>query len=281
MNFGLWTAYGALNSKPVFEAFKKGVLKLGHSFTENKHGDIDVIWSILWKGRMLSNKKIYEYAKTNNKPIIVLEVGGLHRGHTWKLGLNGINRDAYFGKLGNDNTRAKKLNLNLKEWTTSGQNVLIACQHKLSGQWEYENQYIDYLNTTIKNIRKTTDRPIIIRPHPRYRLTNEVSINYKNVLVQQPLKIKNTYDDYDFTLKNIFALFNYSSNPGIHAALQGIPVFVSKTSLAWDVSNKNINQLNNLIYPERNQWLNDLAYTEWTTEEISTGFPILRLTDIM
>ena len=73
MKFGLWTAYGALNSKSVFEAFAKGASKLGHNVVVNEEADIEVIWSILWHGRMARNKLIWDRNRKENKPIIVLE----------------------------------------------------------------------------------------------------------------------------------------------------------------------------------------------------------------
>ena len=60
--------------------------------------------------------------------------------------------------------------------------------------------------------------------------------------------------------------------------LEGIPVFVGPCSLAYDVGNTDLSKINNPSKPDRQQWLNDLAYTEWTTKEISEGKPLLRLT---
>lgn len=280
MKFGLWTAYGALNSKPVFEAFEAGLKKLGHSVVYNNHGDIDVIWSVLWRGRMSGNKPIWESAKKINRPIIVLEVGALHRGKTWKVGINGVNRDAYFGPTGNDKTRANNLQLTLHPWSTKGETILIACQHRDSGQWNGKD-YDKWLADTVESIKNHTHKQILLRPHPRYLATQYRFTNDKQVRLQIPKKIKSTYDDFDFNLENICAVFNYSSNPGVKAAMQGIPVFVSPSSLAWDVSNKDVRNLNNLQFPERQQWINDLAYTEWFIDEIASGEPILRLTDFL
>jgi hypothetical protein len=95
MKFSLWTNYGALNSKPVFDAFRQGCRSLGVACVDNSNdADVDVIWSVLFSGRMAGNKDIWERNAANSKPTIVLEVGGIQRNTTWKVGLNGINRDA-------------------------------------------------------------------------------------------------------------------------------------------------------------------------------------------
>ena len=86
-------------------------------------------------------------------------------------------------------------------------------------------------------------------------------------------------DDTDFkeTLKHTWAVINYSSNPAMVAVFNGIPVFVSEQSLCYDVGNISLNKINNPVMPDRNNWANKLAYTEWTTEEIKQGLPWARI----
>ena len=60
--------------------------------------------------------------------------------------------------------------------------------------------------------------------------------------------------------------------------IQGIPVFVGPDSLAFDVGCTNLASINGPVMPDRTQWLNDIAYTEWTLEEIEQGIPLKRLT---
>ena len=169
MKFSLWTDNGALNSKPVFDAFATGANLLGHTVSYNDlHADVDVIWSVLWHGRMSPNKAVWEKAKKENRQVIVLEVGGINRGTTWKVGLNGINRDAYFGRLHNNSSRADALGLLLKPWTINQDGpIIIACQHNKSHQWRNQKTVQTWLFETIDTIRQHTDRKIIIRPHPR------------------------------------------------------------------------------------------------------------------
>jgi len=275
MKFGLWTAYGALNSKPVFEAFSIGLQKLGHTFVENQTADVDVIWSVLWNGRMHKNKAIWDTAMDSQKTIIVLEVGGLKRGYTWRLGLNGVNNAGYFGEKGNDSTRRKKLGIELTEWKNNDGPILIASQHNKSGQWKNDRQMYNWLSDTISQIQTLTDKQIILRPHPRCNIAN--NFENKNIVIQRPKKIIQSYDDYDLTFSNIHCVINWSSNPGIQAAISGIPVFVGPYSLAYEVSNKNLDTILNPFKPDRTQWINDLVYTEWTTSEIASGYPLSRL----
>jgi hypothetical protein len=95
MKFRLYREYGALNSVSVFDAFEQGIRSLGHQITKGDDG-IPVIWSVLWQGRMLGNQQIYLNALAKNKPIVIIEVGNLKRGTTWRISLNNINNLGIF-----------------------------------------------------------------------------------------------------------------------------------------------------------------------------------------
>jgi len=277
MKFSLWTQYGALNSKPVFDAFAHSCIKAGHSVVYNDYNaDVNVIWSVLLNGRMAQNKHIWE----QKKPTIVLEVGGIQRGTTWKVGLNGINRDAYFGEQNNDRSRADHLGLVCKPWRSNGDFILICGQHDKSLQWQHMPRMSNWLLDTVKTIQKHTDRPIVFRPHPRCPLP-DIEKEFKNVYRQVPNKLAGTYDDFDMKFDNIHTTVSYSSNPGVHSIINGVPAFVGTSSLAYEVGN-NIDFLHNIdtpLMPDRTQWLNDYAHTEYTVEEISQGIPLNHLTD--
>jgi len=280
MKFSLFTDYGALNSKPVFDSFATSLHNSGHTVSFNEWDcDVAVIWSVLWFGRMAGNQKVWEHFQAINKPVIALEVGGINRGVTWKVGLNGINRDAYFGDSGNNNARSNALGLLLKPWRTDGEYILICGQHDKSLQWQGMPSMSNWLMQTISEVRKHTDRPIIFRPHPRRPLPH-IEKEFKNVYRQDPQHVKNTYDDFDMGFNNVWATISYSSNPGIHSIIEGVPAFVSTHSLAYPVGN-DIDFLHDIeqpVMPDRTQWLNDYAHTEWTLDEIAQGLPLKNLT---
>ena len=276
MKFSLWTDYGALNSRPVFDAFANSLVDNGYTVVYNDNtADVDVIWSVLFHGRMARNKAVWE----NKKPTIVLEVGGISRGVTWKVGLNGINRSGYFSEQGNDRHRAAILGLVCKPWRSNGDFILICGQHDKSLQWQHMPRMSNWVMGTIEEVRKHTSRPIVFRPHPRCPLLH-IEKEYKHVYRQDPNKIDNTYDDFDMEFNNVWATISYSSNPGIHSCINGVPAFVSTHSLAYDVANDIdfLHDIENPVMPDRQQWLNDYAHTEYTIEEISQGIPLKNLT---
>ena len=277
MKFNLRRKYGALNSSPVFDAFHTGANALGHDVVVDSNDGIDVIWSVLFNGRMAGNQAIWETCQKEERPCIVLEVGGIKRGTTWKVALNGINRDAYFGPTGHNSDRAKQLGLVVKPWRTEGKYILICGQHDKSLQWQGMPRMSNWFLDTYDQIRKVTDRPILFRPHPRCRLEH-IERGLRHVERQEPHQIKGTYDDFDMGFDNVWATVSWSSNPAIHSVIEGVPAFTGPSSLAFDVALQNLQQIEDPLYCDRTQWLNDYAHTEYTIEEISQGIALKHLT---
>jgi hypothetical protein len=276
MKFKIYNEFGALNSVPVFAALEQGIKNLGHSVV-NRDPDVEVIWSVLWHGRMKSNKMIYDRARHQKKPIMIIEVGNLIRGVTWRLSLDHINGLGRFGNNENlDISRPSKLGINLKPPKQNRQPaILIACQHEHSLQWEGQPCMSEWARLKIQEIRKYTDRPIVVRPHPR----SPFHLSMAGITIQQPTKLPNTYDDYNFNT-DYHCVVNHNSGPPIHAAINGIPVITDESSLAYPVSDL-IENIENPQLGQRDLWLLKLAHTEWTVDEIATGAPLERLINLL
>ena len=274
MRVGIFDQYGALNSAPVFAAIRAGLDQLGikHSSMDSS-ADVAIIWSMLWAGRMRPNQQIWELYRSTGRKVIVAEVGMLKRGLTWKLGINGTGLNAEYGKDLIPN-RSNTLGINVKPWTNSGYNIVIACQRSDSEQWTGQAPTIAWLTETAGKIRQYSNKPIVIRPHPRQRIAN-----IPGCVIESPQPIPGTYDsfDYDKCLNTAWAVVNHNSGPGTQAILNGVPAFVGSSSLASPVANLDLAQIENPLRPDRTQWLEQLAHTEWTIPEIESGLPLQRL----
>ena len=75
MKISCYTKHGPLNSKPVFDAFIKSIKQAGDTveINEDNNCDATIIWSVLWQGRMMHYRPIWENYRNKNKPVIVLE----------------------------------------------------------------------------------------------------------------------------------------------------------------------------------------------------------------
>ena len=272
MRFKIHKTNGALNSAPVFAALEQGIKNTGFSVVDSGQ-DVDVIWSVLWHGRMQANQLIYNQCRAKRKPVMIIEVGNLIRSTTWRISLDHIHGLGIFGNNENlDQARPKTLGVELKPVDDDRNNkILIACQHERSLQWEGQSSMAEWVKQKVAEIRKFTDKSVVVRPHPR----SPVSLNIQGVTVEQPKKILNSYDSFDINYK-YHCVINHNSGPAVQAAISGIPVICDHTSLAFDVSDV-IENIDRPTLPDRTQWFVKLCHTEWTVQEISTGVPIQRL----
>jgi len=280
MRLEVWTEHGPLNSKPIFDAFIKSLHDAGDQVYVNRsaNADVAVIWSVLWRGRMQGYKKIWDEYKAKGKPVIVIEVGGLRRNQSFKIGINGINRDGDFANQEFDDKRWPLFKYTLQPWNPSGELIVICGQHDSSEQWRGMPKMENWIKQQITEIRKYTTRPILVRPHPRNQIQFKEA-DFENVKVRFPKRDHKTYDDTDFraTLERTWAVVNHSSNPAIEAVIRGIPVFVSASSLCHDVGNTELRDINTPAMPKRSNWAHQLAYTEWFKDEIEQGLPWARI----
>lgn len=272
MKFKLYRNNGALNSPPIFNAFEQGVKTLGHEIVENSE-DVAVIWSVLWHGRMAANQQIYNHCIKNNKPVIIIEVGNLKRGTTWRICQDHINGLGVFGNIENlDPLRPQKLGIFLQDLKRRRRDeILIATQHARSLQWEGQPSMEQWVRDTIAKAKKYTGRRIVVRPHPRSLLREK----FVDAVIDLPRKIENTYDDFNIDY-NYHCVINHNSGPAVQAAIDGTPVICDSSSLAFPVSEK-WEKLENPQLPDREDWFLKLTHTEWTVDEISQGLPIKRL----
>ena len=280
MKLEVWTQHGPLNSEPIFRAFIKSLQDGGDDIVLNKESDsqVAVIWSVLWLGRMRNYRNIWQRYRKANKPVIVIEVGGLRRNKSFKIAINGVNRKADFANQVVDEKRWPLFQHTLKPWEPKGDTIILLGQHHASEQWAGMPDMRTWFKMQVDEIRKYTNRPIQIRPHPRNPVGFDIK-KYKDVSLKVPIFDQNTVDDTDFKniLKQAWAVVNHSSNPAMEAVINGIPVFVSESSLCYEVGNKLLSNINNPIMPDRQAWANKLSYTEWFEEEISQGQPWSRI----
>jgi hypothetical protein len=264
----------ALNSRPVVEAILESATAAGIVVHENSDdADAAVIWSVLWHGRMLANRQVYQRYRSQGRPVIIADIGTLCRGVTWKLAVNHITNQGYYGHTQDlDWDRPRKLGLSLQTAASPKPAVLIAAQHSRSLQLENIEQE-QWINSVVQQLRKVTDRSIVIRPHPRCRLLSQQLP--MGCVVEQPRKLAGTYDNYNIDY-SYHAVVNYNSGPGIQAALAGTRPIVDRSSLASPVG-IDLSSIEQPYLVDRQLWLTQIAHTEYTIQEIKQGLWLKRI----
>lgn len=283
MKISVWPGNVPGNGSKIYNDLVSYISKTDQIVIENYDADSALIWSVLWNGRMSRNHNVWKQYRSKNKPVIVIEVGGLVRNLTWRLSINGITRSAIFPKIEKINyDRPKILNLNLLPWH-EGNYVLICGQHGKSEQWINMPPIEQYYKQTVIELRKYTDKPIVIRSHPRYRENIFFNVDkefYKQYSIEwnSPKRVQQTYDSFDLEplLAHCHCVVSHSSNSGISSILAGTPAIVSKESLAYDMGTDDLSLINNLPKPNRDQWLVNLCHKEWLEDELEYAWNTLR-----
>ena len=268
----------AQNSRPVVEAMLNSLRRAGHTVEENTwDADAAIIWSVLWSGRMVANQEVWAHYQDANKPVIVADVGALYRGETWKIALNSVTATGYYGHTENlDWDRPRKLGISLAINVNRNPRIVIAAQHARSLQVAGLVSVEDWIIKQVEELRTITDRPIVIRPHPRCALNlDRLSHLPADVIMERPIKIANSYDSYNLTF-NCHAVVNHNSGPGIQAALAGTRPIVDVSSLAHPVS-VSIADIDKPYDKDRDQWLVEICHTEYLIKEIEQGLWLKRL----
>lgn len=206
--------------------------------------------------------------------MIVVDVGALYRGLTWKVALNTITADGYYGHTENlDWDRPRRLGISLAINVNRNPRIVVAAQHARSLQVVALDSMETWISQQVTDIQAVTDRPIVIRPHPRSRL-DRFRLP-KNTSMEQPRRVENSYDSYNLAF-DCHAMVNYNSGPGIQAALAGTRPIVDSSSLAYPVS-IDIKDIEQPYTVDRHQWLVEICHTEYTLEELGKGLWLQRL----
>ena len=274
MKLAYFPSQVALNGTETLNAFLTSARKFGFEPVANSlDADAVVIWSVLWHGRLKSNHAIYEHYRKQGKNVFILEVGSLRRGYTWKVAVNNITRDGIYANRGNlDPMRSGKIGVTLAPVREKRRKeILIACQHFHSQQWAGQPVMSYWVTKTIEQIRRHTDRPIVVRMHPR------APFSFRNDLatIEFPKKLSTTSSDFDFDY-GYHCIVNHNSGPSVLAPLNGTPVICDTSSLAWPMTSK-FENIENVSLPDREQWFIELCHTEWTNQEIEQGEPLSRI----
>lgn len=193
-----------------------------------------------------------------------------HHSKFLRYSLNGVfyNQDNYANKNSSSDKWkqiSKTLNLKLNPWRTQGNHILVCLQR--DGGWSLKGTNLNsWAVDTVHKIRQFTDRPILIRPHPKTKVNLKHLLSIPGVTESHPSKT--IIED----LNQAWAAVFYNSSSSVAAALSGVPIFAAdEDCVAWSIANTNLADIEKPIMPDREPWLYDLSAAHWTDQESANG----------
>jgi len=243
----------------------------------------------------------YDFIEQSGKPSIVFEsqvfrqnlVDDFYKNH-YRFSWNSfLWNESNFGPMGNPPDRWLKLkkerNIQIRPWKNKrGDYILVILQHvidtSLVRMIEHYGSYYNWFHDCLTQIRRYTDLPIVVRPHPKHGMYKEFFDAY---LIPEAFDLfPNVYWSsnqgseglnggkfLEKDLHDAHAVVGWTSNALTEAACYGIPVYpMSAGAMVTPVCPHPFSEINKVKdWPDRQQWLNDLAYCQWTYDEIKDG----------
>ena len=147
--------------------------------------------------------------------------------------------------------------IKLKPWRKYGEYILVIPPSAHTSKWYDIDRHI-WVEKTVEELKKYTDRPIRVR----HKFVNDADFGE---VTKKPLQ-------HDF--KDCWAIVSWHSMCASQAVVQGIPSFSSEHSPAFPVSYslQELNQIEKPKIPDREQWLYSLLGSQFTIEEMKSGF---------
>jgi hypothetical protein len=187
-----------------------------------------------------------------------------------RYSLNGVFYDtSEYANRNSDSSRwltiSNNLGLVMRPWRTQGEYVLLLMQR--DGGWSMKGlDPIQWVRQKHQQLRQVSNIPIVVRPHPGKKI--DLS-SLKDLEIQISDSRTRTLQQ-DLSEARAACVFNSSS--GVAAILEGVPLMVDdRSAVTHAVSHHGVDVITAPRFPDRQQWIWDLAAAHWSDEESRQG----------
>jgi len=163
--------------------------------------------------------------------------------------------------------------IQLQEYKKSGTCIVLMLQR--NGGWSMNGRDVqEWALDTIRQIRKHSDRPIIIRPHPGDRQAKVYLQPHKTILKNLPnVKISPLDRPLEEDLEKAWAVINHNSSAVVGPIINGYHCFLTdpESSQCREVSNTNFANIETPNEFDRERWLHRISMMHWKFSELEDG----------
>jgi hypothetical protein len=176
----------------------------------------------------------------------------------WKYWHRIVKNDLQHGKIiPRPDDRFKQFNKKFSPWKKTGRSILIAAPDDKPCRF-YGIDKETWVEQTVNEIKKYTDRPIIVRERAAKRI-DRISTD----TLQQALD------------NDVFALVTYNSVAAVESIFHGIPTFtLAPANAASPVALQDLSLIENPYYPDQDKlyaWGCHLSYGQFHLTELKNG----------
>jgi hypothetical protein len=272
------------NKVMLMDNFRQGVLAVGDEIIEYKENrlpdqKLDAGFVLGYTLEDNFRKKIIDQLRLQKTPQVFVDSNILNYArpeHEWhRYSLNSVypNDGVYFfDKLDESKwlTYSSWHNVSLKPWRSDGNHILILCQRPKGWNMLGNDQDL-WLDKTISKIRKYSQRPIVVRMHPRdgtrFKQIEKIKKRHGNTIsISEKENIKDE-------LINCWCAVGYNSTPNVVSAIEGVPVYLEDPKHSWaaDIAFTDLSLIENPPMIDRTAWTKKIANIHWSNDEVVQG----------
>ena len=198
--------------------------------------------------------------------------------HYLRYSFNGVFRNT--GNYFDDNVDplrwqqiANDCNIKIENTKTNGAHILI-CAQRNKGWAMGALDLNSWIFTTCQEIRKYSNRPIVIRLHPGDRQTHsqmpQMKLRIKMQLHNVTLSTQTLLDE---DLKNCHAVVNHNSSSIVGPIVKGFSAFITDPikSQCAEVAQTDFSLIDTPVEFDRQAWLERISMFHWKFSELENG----------
>lgn len=163
--------------------------------------------------------------------------------------------------------------IQLEPMKNKGKHVLICAQRNQG--WSMGSVRLEsWLANTCQAIRKYTDRPIVVRLHPKDNETNRNARSIQNMLRNiKDVRLSTNRDSLDADLKDCWAVVNHNSSSIVGPLIKGYSAFITDptTSQCAEVAHTGFEKIESPQEFDRQRWLERISMFHWKFSELEDG----------
>lgn len=263
---GIFYAPSNRRSRLIGEALRAGAKRLGltHMLLQSTHyrkPDFDVA---IFYGLADGLRKVFdEYRRARRAIYIDLGYWGRRKRTRYdgfhKISLNNRHPTAYFQHRQHSSHRFEQFRVKVQPWRGPAEHILLAgMSAKAAAAEGFAPE--EWERAAVAELRRWTDRPIVYRPKPNWPGCRPIA----GTRMQKDVEL-------DAALLNCHAVVTHHSNVAVEALLAGVPC-ICPGGVASVLSAHEMSEIENLRMPDgREQWAADIAWTQWSMDEMVGG----------
>ncbi|MBC8416862.1 hypothetical protein H8E06_00850 [bacterium] len=297
MKVGICHTKRSGGAKALLKLFSQGIAAHGdetvgiksHKHIDERLSECDVSFQICDTTQGTSpddvlRKGIRKHQTENNKRQIIADAPLIPDpgGNKYvSIGFDGIKGSAQFHNENSPSDRRESREIDIRSWNTNGEYILIISQ-TFKGSGLRHLKPVDAMNYYIElpeRIREYTDREIVFRCHQNQMRERMWKTKYEqdimdaidNITFHRTKNRKDSKHGID-EMYDAYCCITRTSAGCVGAIISGVPsISEDQFNIANPVSDRNLANIENILKPDREQWVNDLCYAEWSHDELKSG----------